>query len=100
MPSSSQLVKLSDVEYGFITSAPFKSVTQRFVPGVESIQETIDGRKIKNTFEIEDNKLIEHQVEENRKITITREFFEDKMLGEAIFKENLKNKTWSVRDDD
>lgn len=74
-------------------------MTQRFIPGVEIIQDTIDGRKIKNTFKIEDNKLIEYQVEENRQIIIIREYFDDQMLGEAIFRDK-KNKTWSVRVDD
>lgn len=46
----------------------------------------MDGRVIKNTFEIQDNKLIEHQIDEKRKITIIREFQEDKMFGESIFK--------------
>lgn len=73
-------------------------MTQRFIPGVESIQETIDGRKIKNTFNIEENKLVEFQVENNRKITIKREFYEKKMFSEAIFR-NIKNKHWNVHED-
>lgn len=99
MPSFTQLVKLNDIEYGFITSVPLKSVTQRFIPGVETVQETIDGRKVKNIFEIRDNKLIEYQVEESRKITITREHYEDKMISESHFK-GIKNKHWSVRIED
>lgn len=80
-------MKLNDSEYGFITTVPFKSVTQKFIPNEEIVNKVMDGRTVKNIFEIKDNVLIEHQIEENRKLILIREFHEDKMKGEAKFNE-------------
>lgn len=92
--STTEIVKINDLEYGLITAIPMISHQQTFIPGVEIEQTTIDGRKVKNIFTIEGNKLIEKQIEPNREVTIIREFFDNEMLGESIVG-NVKNKHWS-----
>lgn len=95
MPSTTELIKISETEYGLVTTIPLKSVTQKFIPGEEITQTTMDGRTVKNIFEIEGNILIEHQIEDTRIIKLTREFGENKMSGESEFR-GLKSKHWSV----
>lgn len=84
IPSSTQIVKLNEIEYGLNTIIPFKTHQQKFVPGQETENTTIDGRKVKNMFTIDGNKLTEKQVEPNREVTIIREFYEKEMLGKSI----------------
>lgn len=81
IPSYSQLVKLNNDEFALNTFIPFKTHQQRFVPGQEIEQETIDGRKVKNIFTIEGNTLTERQIEPNREVIITREFSANEMKG-------------------
>lgn len=52
----------------------------------------MDGRKVKNTFTIEGNKLIEKQIEPDREVTLIKEFQEKKMLGTAILKKKGSEK--------
>lgn len=94
IPSSTQIVKLSDNEYGLNTIIPFKTHQQKFVPGIESETTTIDGRKIQNVFTIEGNKLTERQIEPNREVIIIREFFDEKLIGQSIVGD-VKNNHWS-----
>lgn len=84
IPSSTEFVKLSETEYGLNTIVPFKTHQQKFVLGEETENVTIDGRKIKNLFTIEGNKLIEKQIEPNREVTLIREFKDNKMLGTSV----------------
>ena len=67
---------------------------QKFIPGKEVEQTTVDGRKVKNTFTIEGNKLIEKQVEPNREVKIVREFFDKEMLGTNTVGKII-NQNWS-----
>lgn len=94
LPATTQIVKLSENEYSLITSVPFKTQQQKFVPGQAIMQTTIDGRKINTIFTIEDNKLIERQIEPNQEVTIIRKFFDTEMLGKICFG-NVTNRQWS-----
>ncbi|XP_037034986.1 fatty acid-binding protein, liver-like [Bradysia coprophila] len=84
IPSTTQFIKLDDCAYAINTIIPFKTHQQKFVLGQENDAFTIDGRKIKNLFVIDGNKLIEQQIEPVRKVTITREFTDDEILGEIV----------------
>lgn len=84
IPSSTEVVKLSEHEYGLNTIVPFKTNQQRFVLGQETENITLDGRKIRNIFTLEGNKLIEKQMEPNREVTLIREFNAKQMLGTSI----------------
>lgn len=95
MPSTTELTKINESEYGLVTTIPIKSVVQKFTPGEEIIQNTMDGRTVKNIFEIEGNILIEHQIEDKRIVKITREFYDNEMTGETEFR-GIKSKHWSV----
>lgn len=77
-------MKIDDCEYAINTIIPFKTHRQKFVLGQESDACTIDGRKIRNVFIIDGNKLIEEQIEPDRKVIITREFTDDEILGEIV----------------
>lgn len=96
IPSSTQIVKLSETEYGLNTILPFKTHQQKFIPGQETENMTIDGRKVKNIFTIEGNKLIEKQVEPKREVTLIREFFEKQMLGQSIVGKVTNNSVSSL----
>lgn len=84
VPSSTQLVQISEFEYAINTIIPFKTNQQKFVPDQECLAFTIDGRKIKNLFKIDGNTLIEHQIEPERLVTITREFSDEEIVGEMV----------------
>ena len=84
IPSMTEIVKLNENEYGLNTIVPFKTNQQRFVIGQETENITIDGRKIKNIFTLDGNKLIEKQMEPNREVTLIREFNAKQMLGTSI----------------
>lgn len=84
IPSSTQIVKLSETEYGLNTILPFKTHQQKFILGQEAENTSVDGRKIKNLFTIEGNKLIEKQFEPKREVTIIKMFYEKTMLSQNI----------------
>ncbi len=84
IPSKTQLVKISECEYAINTIIPFKTHQQKFVPGEEFDEVTLDGRKIRNLFVFDGMTLIEKQNEENRKVTITRQFGEDEIIVELV----------------
>ena len=77
-----KLVKIDNISYELHVSTSLKSSVQKFCPGSVTDITTADGRRVKNIFEIEGNKLIETQIETNRTILIVREFFTTEMLGE------------------
>lgn len=84
IPSSNQLVKLNDREYALNTILPFMTHQQKFIPDEEIEQKTVDGRKVKNIFTIQGNKLIEKQIEPNREVVIVREFWKHEMIGKNV----------------
>jgi Zn/Cd-binding protein ZinT len=79
--STCYLSKISDSEYTLTTVIPILTHVQKIKIGEEIVQNTMDGRKIKNTFKIDGNQLIEQQTEDNRKVTIVRKFFDSEMHG-------------------
>lgn len=79
-----QLVQLSANEFSInVTTGTIKSEV-KFVPGQETDRTTMDGRKVKNTFTIEGNKLIERQVESNREVTSIKVFSDNELVIENI----------------
>lgn len=98
VPASTQIVKLSENEYSLNTIIPSRIHQQKFVPGQEITQTTIDGRKIKNIFTIEGNTLIERQIEPNRETIIIRKFFETEMLAKFIVGD-VTNRHWNKLED-
>jgi len=89
-----RVVKLNDTEYAFITEFFLITHVQKFIPGVEIEQTTPDGRKIKNIFTVEGNRLTEKQIEKNREVTLIRDFFETENVGIAYVGELTCN-MWS-----
>lgn len=94
IPSSTQVVKLNEREYALNTILPFKTHQQKFVPGEETEHTTVDGRRVRNIFIIEGNKITERQIEPTREVTIIREFSEKEMIGRSIVG-NVVNQNWS-----
>lgn len=94
IPSSTQIVQISDDEYVLNTILPFKTHQQKFVLGQEIEQSTIDGRRVRNIFTLEENKLVERQIEPKREVIVIREFTENEMLGKGIVGEVI-NLHWS-----
>jgi hypothetical protein len=84
IPSSTEIVKISETEYGLNTIIPFKTHQQKFVLDQMTENDTIDGRKVKNIFTLQGNKLIEKQIESKREVTLIREFTNNQMLGTSI----------------
>lgn len=83
MVPTTQIVKLSDEEYSLNTILPFMTHSQKFVPGREIEQWTVDGRKVKNIFVFEGNKLIERQIEPSREALVIRHFNDKEMWAQA-----------------
>jgi len=94
-----QVQKLSDNEYALNTCYHVHTHVQKFVPGVEREAMSPDGRKIKNLFTIEGNKLIEKQIEANREATIIREFTPTGLIGEATIGKLSCVSSFKVMDD-
>lgn len=70
-----QLTAKTDGSYDLITNVTVFSRTQKFKPGIEVHQKTVDGRKVINVFTVEEDKLIERQIgDKNSLVTIVREF--------------------------
>lgn len=74
-----QLVKKSENCYDMNTKILLFSISTKFTLGEETNITTADGRKVKNTFTIEDNKLIELQ-KGDKTMTVLREFFDDELI--------------------
>lgn len=79
MKSTMQLVKADENSYSFNTTILFITTSQKFKLGEEKELTTIDGRKIRNIFTIEGNKLIEKQIGE-KILLVEREFFDEEMI--------------------
>lgn len=87
-----QLVKKGENRYSLNTSILIFSISQKFVIGEETDITTADGRKVKDSFTIEDNKLIEVQKGE-KTLLVVREFFDTELIvttscGDVV------SKTW------
>ena len=95
VPVTTELVQLHDNKYSLITTVPFVRHEQKFSPGQELDNTTIDGRKIKNIFTMDGNKLVEKQIEPNREVTIIREYFDKEMSGTKIIGK-LVTKNWNT----
>lgn len=54
------------------------------MPDQETERTTLDGRKVKNTFTIEGNKLIERQIEPNREVLSIKVFSDNELVIENI----------------
>lgn len=78
MTTTVQLVKKDDV-YSLISYFLLLTTSQKFKVGEAKDVTTQDGRKIKNIFTIEGNKLIEQQIGE-KTMTIVREYSDDQMI--------------------
>jgi hypothetical protein len=59
------------------------SRTQKFQPGVEVQQKTVDGRRVINIFTVEGDKLVERQIgdDKNSVVTIIREFRGNELIS-------------------
>lgn len=79
-----QLTKKDD-QYSLNTTILLFSTSQKFILGEGKDVTTLDKRKVKNVFTIEDNKLIEKQIGEDRTLTITREFFDEELIVTSTF---------------
>lgn len=79
-----EIVKLDENEFGLLTSTPVFNHTQKIKLGEEIEQKTADGRQVKNYFTFEDDKLVEQQIEEKRKVTIIRDYSDQEMIGQII----------------
>lgn len=95
IPSSTQIVQLSENQYSLNTILPFKTHQQKFTLGEEIEQTTVDGRKVTNIFTLEGNKLTERQIEPKREVLIIREFVGSEMLGTSTVDGKIINKHWS-----
>lgn len=79
MTTTVQLVKKENDIYSLNTIILLLTTSQKFK--LDEVKEvtTADGRKVKNSFSIDGNKLIEKQIGE-KSLIIEREFFDDKLI--------------------
>ncbi|CRK98112.1 CLUMA_CG011480, isoform A [Clunio marinus] len=71
-------------EFSYHTVSTFKTTVVKFKLGVESEQETLDGRKVMTTYTLDGNTLT--QVEKGeKKSVITRVFSETEMVATCIY---------------
>lgn len=77
-----QLVKKPDDSYVLYSTVLLVTTPQKFTLGEEKELTTSDGRKIKNVFTMDGNKLTEKQIGEKTMI-VEREFFDDVMIAKA-----------------
>jgi fatty acid-binding protein 3, muscle and heart len=81
-----QLIKNDDETFTFSTKSTFKNSDMTFTPGIEFIEETQDGRKMKCIVTIEGNKMIQQQFGEGA-AKIEREFHNDQMILKIFYKD-------------
>lgn len=74
------------------------SRTQKFQPDVEIIQKSVDGRIVKNVFNINGNKLIEKQIDD-KTVTIYREFFDDELVSTSVCDDIVSKTLCRLTDD-
>lgn len=79
MTTTVQLVKKSDDLYSLNSTILLLTTSQKFKLGEEKDVTTQDGRKVKNVFTIEGNKLIEKQIGE-KTFMIVREYFDEELI--------------------
>lgn len=79
MTTTVQLVKKDDGHYSLNSTILFLTTSQKFHLGVEKDVTTQDGRKVKNVFTIEGQKLIEHQIGE-KIFSIVRDYSEEELV--------------------
>lgn len=77
-----QLVEKPDGSFVLNSTIMLITTSQKFVLGEAKELTTSDGRKIKNIFTMNGNKLIEEQIGE-KTMTVEREFFDDVMIAKA-----------------
>jgi len=82
---SEQHISVDGGQWTIDTISTFKNHSITFRPGQEVSHETPDGRKVKSTFKVSGNKLIEDQKGDPNS-TITRTFQSDKFVMELICK--------------
>ncbi|KAG5676188.1 hypothetical protein PVAND_006037 [Polypedilum vanderplanki] len=87
--------KIDENQYELKLITTFATKSQIFSPGQVKEIQYIDGRRFKNIFEFDENRLIEKQIEKNREVTIIREFHENEMLG-TIIVGDIKTKQKSI----
>lgn len=68
-----ELTKADDGFYHLITNVKIYTRDQKFQPDVEIEQKSVEGSLVKNTFQIQGNKLIETQIGP-KNVTIIRTF--------------------------
>lgn len=73
-----QLEKKSETDYSLNTMMLLLTTSQKFKLGEEKSITTADGRKVRNVFTIEGNKLIEKQLGE-KDVIIERVFADDQL---------------------
>lgn len=78
MTTTVQLVKTDDL-YSLNSTILFLTTSQKFKVGEAKDVTTQDGRKVKNIFTIEGNRLIEQQIGE-KTLTIIREYSDDQLI--------------------
>lgn len=74
------LVKKDDDTYCLNTINPLLSMAQDFKLGEEQDITTADGRKVKISFSIDGNRLLEKQIGE-KTLIIEREFYDDQVIA-------------------
>lgn len=79
MSTTVELVRKTDLQYCLISTILLMTTSQKFILNEGKDVTTVDGRKVKITFSIDGNKLIENQIGE-KSLVIIREFYEDEMI--------------------
>lgn len=74
------MTKRDDGFFYLITNVTAFTRTQKFAPGIEIAQKSVDGRRMRNVFTIKGSKLIEQQFGD-KNVTIIREFFENELIS-------------------
>ena len=92
MTTTVQLVKKDDGQYSLNSTILLITTSQKFRLNEAKDVNTIDGRKVKITFSMEGNKLIENQVGE-KTMTIVREFFDEEMIATTSIRD-VVCKSW------
>jgi len=79
MTTTVQLVKKNDTDYSLNTTILLMTTSQKFKLNDEKEIKTLDGRRVKNSFTIDNNILTEKQIGE-KSLIIVREFFDEQLV--------------------
>ncbi|KAG4067117.1 hypothetical protein HA402_000108 [Bradysia odoriphaga] len=90
-----KLVQISANEYSLNTDVGPRTLETKFVLNQEIERTTMDGRKVKSTYTIDGNKLIERQTETNRDVTTIRTFSDNELVVESVVGD-IRSKVWCV----